>query len=150
MAEEIIGKVSATDKNPSTINEFYFWTKAGYKLSPFDVIKVDHIENSVTYGVIEEICHVTDSASHFASYISSDFGDVSPQSEGNTDRLAFNYVKAKVVGNTENIYTPVLHGRHIRLCSVDDNKGGFWASKCWQSINLWIFGNVRRKSSSGY
>ena len=28
MAEEIIGKVSATDKNPSTINEFYFWTKA--------------------------------------------------------------------------------------------------------------------------
>ena len=43
MTEEIIGKVSATDKNPSTINEFYFWTKAGYKLSPFDVIKVDHI-----------------------------------------------------------------------------------------------------------
>lgn len=27
MTEEIIGKVSATDKNPSTINEFYFWTK---------------------------------------------------------------------------------------------------------------------------
>lgn len=122
MAEEIIGKVSATEKNPSTINEFYFWTKAGYKLSPFDVIKVEHIENSITFGVIEEICHVTDSASHFASYISSDFGDVSPQSEGNTDRLAFNYVKAKVVGNTENVYTPVLHGRHVRLCSVDDIK----------------------------
>lgn len=93
MTEEIIGKVSATDKNPSTINEFYFWTKAGYKLSPFDVIKVDHIEGSVTFGVIEEICHVTDSANHFASYISSDFGDVTPQSKGNTDRLAFNYVK---------------------------------------------------------
>lgn len=122
MAEEIIGKVSATEKNPSTINEFYFWTKAGYKLSPFDVIKVEHIENSITFGVIEEICHVTDSSSHFASYISSDFGDVSPQSEGNTDRLAFNYVKARVVGNTGNIYTPVLHGRHVRLCSVDDIK----------------------------
>ena len=120
MTEEIIGKVSATDKNPSTINEFYFWTKAGYKLSPFDVIKVDHIEGSVTFGVIEEICHVTDSANHFASYISSDFGDVTPQSKGNTDRLAFNYVKARVVGNTGNIYTPVLHGRHVRLCSVDD------------------------------
>lgn len=122
MAEEIIGKVSATEKNPSTINEFYFWTKAGYKLSPFDVIKVEHIENSTTYGVIEEICHVTDSSSHFASYISSGFGDVSPQSEGNTDRLAFNYVKARVVGNTANIYTPVLHGRHVRLCSVGDIK----------------------------
>lgn len=122
MAEEIIGKVSATEKNPSTINEFYFWTKAGYKLSPFDVIKVEHIENSITYGIIEEICHVTDSSSHFASYISSDFGDVSPQSEGNTDRLAFNYVKAKVVGNTENIYTTVLHVRHVHLCSVNDIK----------------------------
>ncbi len=64
MAEEVIGKVSATEKNPSTINEFYFWTKAGYKLSPFDVIKVEHIENSTTFGVIEEICHVTDSSSH--------------------------------------------------------------------------------------
>lgn len=122
MAEEIIGKVSATEKNPSTINEFYFWTKAGYKLSPFDVIKVEHIEDSTTFGVIEEICHVTDSASHFASYISSAFGDVSPQSEGNTDRLAFNYVKARVVGNTGNIYTPVLHGRHVCLCNVNDIK----------------------------
>lgn len=122
MAEEVIGKVSATEKNPSTINEFYFWTKAGYKLSPFDVIKVDHIEDSITYGVIEEICHVTDSASHFSSFISSDFGDISPVSEGNTDRLAFNYVKAKVVGNTKDIYTPVLHNRKIRLCSVEDIK----------------------------
>lgn len=122
MAEEVIGKVSATEKNPSTINEFYFWTKAGYKLSPFDVIKVEHIENSTTFGVIEEICHVTDSSSHFASYISSGFGDISPQSEGNTDRLAFNYVKARVVGNTGNIYTPVLHGRHVCLCSVEDIK----------------------------
>lgn len=120
MAEEIIGKVSATEKNPSTINEFYFWTKAGYKLSPFDVVKVEHIENSITFGVIEAISHVTDSASHFASYISSDFGDVSPQSEGNTDRLAFNYVKARVVGNSQNIYTPVLHGRPVKLCSVED------------------------------
>lgn len=122
MAEEIIGKVSATEKNPSTINEFYFWTMAGRELSPFDVIKVEHIKDSTTFGVIEEICHVTDSASHFASYISSDFGNVSPKSEGNTDRLAFNYVKARVVGNTRNIYTPVLHGRYVRLCNVNDIK----------------------------
>lgn len=122
MAEDVIGKVSATEKNPSTINEFYFWTKAGYKLSPFDVIKVGHIEDSITYGVIEEICHVTDSASHFSSFISSDFGDISPVSEGNTDRLAFNYVKAKVVGNTKDIYTPVLHNTAVSLCNVADIK----------------------------
>lgn len=128
MAEEIIGKVSATEKNPSTINEFYFWTKAGYKLSPFDVIKVGHIENSITYGVIEEICHVTDSANHFSSFISSDFGDISPVSEGNTDRLAFNYVKAKVVGNTKDIYTPVLHNTAVSLCNVEDIKNALGLS----------------------
>lgn len=120
MSEEAIGKVSATENNPSTINEFYFWTQAGYKLSPFDVIKVEHIEGSVTYGVIEEICHVTDSKSHFASYISSEFGNVSTPHTGNTDRLAFNYVRARVVGNTGDIYTPVLHDSLVRLCSVTD------------------------------
>ena len=36
--ESVIGKVSATEKNPSTIDEFYFWTKAGCKLGPFDVV----------------------------------------------------------------------------------------------------------------
>ena len=30
--EDIIGKVSATEKNPSTLQFFYFWTKAGYDI----------------------------------------------------------------------------------------------------------------------
>lgn len=89
--EAVIGKISATEKNPSTIDEFYFWTKAGCKLGPFDVVKVPHLDNSVTFGVIESISHVTDSANHLSSFISSDFGSVEPNSEGNTDRLAFNY-----------------------------------------------------------
>ena len=45
--EAVIGKISATEKNPSTIDEFYFWTKAGCKLGPFDVVKVPHLDNSV-------------------------------------------------------------------------------------------------------
>lgn len=124
--EEIIGKVSATEKNPSTLQHFYFWTKAGYDINPFDIVKVEHIskekgEISYTFGRIEEISHVTDSASHFTSYVSSNFGETSEDpSEGNTDRIAFNYIKAKVIGNSENIYTPVLHGHNVRLCTVED------------------------------
>lgn len=122
--DKVIGKVSATEKNPSTIDYFYFWTDSQTdELSPFDVVKVENKNNnSTTYAVVEEINHVTDSASHFASYISSEFGSlegVSGLGSGNTNRLQFSFVKAKVVHNTENKYTPVLHDSSVSLCSAD-------------------------------
>lgn len=117
--KKIIGKVSATEKCPSTIDEFYFWTNKKQVLSPFDIVKVEHECNSITYGIIEEINHVTDAPSHFTSYISSDFGDIA-ENIGNMNRLGMNYVKARVVCNTENIYTPVLDSRQVSLCNEDD------------------------------
>ena len=117
--EKIIGKVSATEKNPSTIDDFYFWTDKKCILSPFDIVKVVHESKSVTYGVIEEINHVTDASSHFSSYISSDFGEID-MNIGNMNRLGMNYVKARVVCNTENIYTPVLDSRQVSLCNEED------------------------------
>lgn len=115
-----LGKVSATEKNPSTIDDFYFWTKVGVVLNPFDIVKVSHINDSITYGAIESISHVTDSASHLSSFISSEFGEVSDTSDGNTDRLAFNFVHVKVVGNDKGIYTPVLHGNIVTTCTRED------------------------------
>ena len=117
----IIGKVSATEKSPSTIDDFYFWTDKKQILSPFDIIKVAHESNSITYGVIEEINHVTDATSHFTSYISSDFGDTD-MGIGNMNRLGMNYVKARVVCNTNDIYTPVLGGQQVSLCDEEDIK----------------------------
>lgn len=117
--KNIIGKVSATEKCPSTIDEFYFWTDKKQILSPFDIIKVEHENDSITYGVVEEINHVTDALSHFSNYISSDFGDIDANI-GNMNRLGMNYVKAKVICNTENIYTPVLDSRQVSLCNEDD------------------------------
>lgn len=119
--EKIIGKVSATEKYPSTIDEFYFWTDKKRILSPFDIIKVEHEGNSITYGVIEEIYHITDSPSHFTSYISSDFGDTE-DCIGNMNRLGMNYVKVRVSCNTRNIYTPVLDSRPVALCNEEDIK----------------------------
>jgi hypothetical protein len=117
--ERVIGKISATEKNPSTTDEFYFWTDKGEILSPFDIVKVGHFEDSVTYGIIEEINHVTDAPSHFTSYISSDFGDTA-DNIGNMNRLGINFVKARVVSNTQNIYTPVLNGRQVQICNKAD------------------------------
>lgn len=122
--DKIIGKVSATEKNPSTIDYFYFWTDSqSDTLSPFDVVSVTNGNNgTTTYAVVEEINHVTDSASHFASYISSEFGslaNVKGISSGNTNRLQFSFVKAKVVHNTGDKYTPVLHDSPVSLCTAD-------------------------------
>lgn len=98
-----IGKVSATEKNPSTIDYFYFWMDSNSdELSPFDVVMVENPNSSITYAIVEEINHVTDSSSHFASYISSEFGTLTDNSNpnsneiGNTNRLSFSYVKALV------------------------------------------------------
>lgn len=118
---KIIGKVSATESSPSTIDEFFFWTDKRQILSPFDIVKVEHECNSTTYGVIEEINHVTDSPSHFTSYISSDFGAID-DNVGNMNRLGMNYVKVRVSCNTQNIYTPVLNDRRVSLCDENDIK----------------------------
>ena len=122
MNTQIIGKVSATEKYPSTIDDFYFWTDKKQILSPFDIVKVEHEQDSITYGVIEEINHVTDAPSHFTSYISSDFGNLETEPIGNMVRLGMNYVKARVICNTENIYTPVLDSRRVSLCNEEDVK----------------------------
>lgn len=108
-----IGKVAATEKQPTTIDEFYFWTDKQRILNPFDVVKVEHIEGSISFGVIEEISHITDSASYLSNYISSNFGDVN--TEPNMHRIGMNFVKAKVLGNDKSIYTPVLDGSKVGL-----------------------------------
>ena len=110
---EKIGRIIATEKQPSTIEYFTFWTDKNVKLKPFDVVVVDHIQSSKTYGVVEEISHMTDSPSALAGFISSDFGNVEAQSY--TDRIGMNYVKCKVVGNTDNIYIPVQEGKSVYL-----------------------------------
>lgn len=119
---ETIGRIIATEKQPSTIEEFTFWTRKDLKLKPFDVVVVDHIkdangEDSKTFGVVEEISHMTDSPSALAGYISSDFGDVDAQTY--TERIGMNYVKCKVVGNDKGIYIPVQEGRQVHLADEE-------------------------------
>ena len=115
---KMIGKVLATEKNPSTMEEFYFWTKPKLILNPFDVVKVNHVNSSVTYGVIEEISHITDTANFLADYISNDFGEVASQPI--THRIGMNYVKARIIGNSENVYIPVLNGEGVYIAQKEE------------------------------
>ncbi len=116
--EKIIGKVAATEKAPTTIDFFYFWTDKQRILNPFDVVKVAHIDNSITFGVIEEISHITDSASYLSNFISSDFGDVNITP--NMHRIGMNFIKAKVVCNDKSIYTPALDGSKVSLANSNE------------------------------
>lgn len=114
----LIGRVIATEKNPSTIDYFYFWTDKNLILNPFDVVKVDHINFSNTFSVIEEISHITDSASFLSNFISSDFGNVN--AEEGTHRIGMNYVKANVVGNDKNIFIPVQNNARVYLATKEE------------------------------
>lgn len=115
---DLIGRVIATEKVPTTIDNFCFWTNTDLILNPFDVVKVDHINNSKTYAVVEEISHITDSASFLSNFISSDFGNV--QAEEKTLRIGMNYVKANVVGNDKNIFTPVHSGSKVYFATKEE------------------------------
>ena len=118
MAATVIGRVLATEKHPTTIDDFTFWTDPELILNPFDIVKVQHVNNSFSYGVIEDIAHITDAASFLTNFISSDFGDV--MAEENTLRVGMNYVTAKVVCNTENIYIPLQSNAKVMLATAEE------------------------------
>ena len=118
MINTTIGRVLATEKNPTTIDDFTFWTDPELILNPFDIVKVQHVNNSFSYGVIEDIAHITDAASFLTNFISSDFGDV--EAEENTLRVGMNYVSAKVVCNTKNIYIPLQSNARVMLATAEE------------------------------
>lgn len=103
----IIGRAVATEKYPATMDKFYFWTDSDFRLNAFDVVKVEHLEGSYSFGTVENIYHITDAKSFLTSYISNDFGEKIVDAP--TLRIGMNYVEVAVSYNTKNIYTPVVN-----------------------------------------
>ena len=116
--KNIIGRVLATEKNPTTIDDFKFWTDQNLILNPFDIVKIEHVDKSYSYGVIEDIGHITDAASFLTNFISSDFGNVEVESP--TLRLGMNFVSAKIICNTKNIYIPVQNNAKVMLANPQE------------------------------
>ena len=114
----LIGRVLATEKSPTTMDEFNFWTNSDLKLHAFDIVKVEHIENSFTFGVIENISHISDAQSFLTNFISSDFGDVDIDEP--TLRVCMNYAKAKVSFNSGRLYTPVHNNAKVYLATSEE------------------------------
>jgi DNA helicase HerA-like ATPase len=115
---KLIGRVLATEKSPTTMDNFCFWTKSDLQLHAFDIVKVEHIGDSFTLGVIEDISHITDAQSFLTNFISSDFGEVDVEEP--TLRIGMNYAKTKVLFNSKNLYTPVHNNAKVYLASVEE------------------------------
>ncbi len=114
----LIGRILATEKNPTTMDKFCFWTAQNEKLNAFDIVKVKHLDNSYTFGVIENISHITDASSFLTNFISSDFGDVNVDEA--TFRVGMNYAETKVSFNTKYLYTPVHNNAEVFLATADE------------------------------
>ena len=115
---EIIGRVAATEKFPATMDKFYFWTAADFRLNAFDVVKVEHLDGSKTFGTVENIFHITDAKNFLTNYISCDFGDTTIDAP--TLRIGMNYVEVAVSFNTKNIYTPVRNDSPVSLAAAQE------------------------------
>lgn len=118
MTNKLIGRVLATEKSPTTMDKFTFWTNSDLRLHAFDIVKVQHIDNSYSYGVIENISHITDAQSFLTNFISSDFGDVTVDEP--TLRVGMNYAEASVSFNNKNIYTPVHNNMPVYLATPEE------------------------------
>lgn len=115
---KLIGRVLATEKSPTTIDEFCFWTSSDTKLNAFDIVKVERKNGTDTFGVIESISHITDATSFLTNFISSDFGDVDISEP--TFRVGMNYARAKVSYNTKGDYTPVHNNSKVFLANQEE------------------------------
>ncbi|WP_156896882.1 hypothetical protein [Desulfovirgula thermocuniculi] len=125
----IIGKVSSTERDPSSSSSFSFWVKGGILINPFDYVSVENYGGSRTIGVVKEILAPTDAQSHLSNYISSNFGDIG--AEGNTRRVTTVIAKADVAANTgvdsphtrrgkRSVSYPVLNDSLVRFASNEE------------------------------
>lgn len=117
--QTVIGRASATESAVNTSEHFHGWLSPDAIVNPFDIIEVDHLEGSRTYGLVTEISHTTDAASHLANLISFDFGDV--HVEPQTPRQGADVLEADVLANysannpARSIYMPVRSGSPLRF-----------------------------------
>jgi len=123
LENRVIGRASATERDPNSADRFAFWIRPGEKVNPFDIVAAEHFDGSWTYGLVTNIRHVTDAANHLANFISNDFGE--SVDEPNTPRQGTNVAEVTVLDNDQDIFMPVQsearvyfadeHGVHVAL-----------------------------------
>lgn len=138
-----IGRVIATESKPSTVDDFCFWTSSKEILKPFDVIAVEHLEDSITFGIITQIEHLTDASSVLTGFVSNDFGSLDLSHDPLTERLSMNRVSASVLFNTESIALPLIENSRVYKCSKEGIIRALGLEKKERSIPCGIYSAYR-------
>jgi len=115
-----IGKTSATDRNTNTSDRFNFWLTPETIVNPFDIVEVEQVSHegkSKTFGLVTELEHMTDSPTHLANFISSDFGELTE--EPNTPRQGTTVAHVNVLRNDKDIYMPVSSEKVVSFADED-------------------------------
>jgi hypothetical protein len=94
---QIIGKASATERDPNSSEKFSFWLAAEEIVNPFDIVEAEQMGNTRTFGLVTNVKQITDAPSHLSNYISSDFG--STEATPQTPRQGANVAEVSVLAN---------------------------------------------------
>ncbi len=116
-ADRFVGRASATERDSNSSEEFFFWIRPDVRVNPFDIAEADQLEESHTYGLVTNIHHSTDAASHLSNVISNDFGN--SVDEPNTPRQGTNVARASVLSNDQDIYMPVQSDALVAFADED-------------------------------
>ena len=126
MEPKTIGKVTATEKAPTTCNLIRFWVHNDEIVRPFDIVRAKHItkmkdrKESYTYAIIQDLQYITDSAGDLANFVSSDFGDIT--AEPNNERLGTTIAEADVLYNDQEIEMPVRDDARVEWADIEGVK----------------------------
>lgn len=117
---EIIGKASATERDPNSSEKFSFWLAAEQIVNPFDIVEAEQMGKTRTFGLVTNVKQITDAPSHLSNFISSDFG--STETMPQTPRQGANVAEVNVLANHDpsqtypmGIYMPVQSESPVRF-----------------------------------
>lgn len=116
-----IGKTSATEGESNTSDKFLFWLAQNIIVNPFDIVEVEQVSHegkSKTFGLVTILKHSTDSPTHLANFISSNFGELAE--DPNSPRQGTTVAHVNVLSNDHDIYMPVPSEKVVRF---SDEKG---------------------------
>ncbi len=109
----VIGRASATERNPNSSDQFSFWLRPDQIVNPFNIVSAEQFEGSITFGLVTNIKHSTDSPAHLSNFIANDFGTLTEEPQ--TPRQGTNVADVAVLSNTQDIYMPVQTESLVRF-----------------------------------
>ena len=121
---QVIGKASATERDPNSSEKFSFWLAADQIVNPFDIVEAEQMGRTRTFGLVTNVKQITDAPSHLSNYISSDFG--STETVPQTPRQGVNVAEVNVLANYDpageypmGIYMPVQSEAPVRFSNEE-------------------------------